>query len=219
MENNLSDLRYRQLSLRETVIDALQFIGIKDYADFDLQQDYFNNPHRGHHDARHLYRTMLATALIARKINEPRKGLLAFCGAYIHDLAQRRDGEGEGHGPRAAHEKWDKFSSLWQKYELTPEECSQVRDAVCRHSGGDSDFQGDTVVQQILHDADSLDRCRFRQNGRLNWDFLALPQLKVKNDSPSDILKALIGETEAICGFTKFMPSFMPFKDFVCNIR
>ena len=35
MENN--SLQFKQKSLRQTVIDALNFIGIKDYSDFDLK--------------------------------------------------------------------------------------------------------------------------------------------------------------------------------------
>ena len=70
-------LQFRQPSLRETIVDALAFIGVQDYSDFDLKEEFFNNPERGIHDARHLYRVMIAAALIAKKLNEPRRGLLA----------------------------------------------------------------------------------------------------------------------------------------------
>ena len=85
-------LHFKQESLRDTVIEALDFIGVKDYADFDLKKEFFNNPERGIHDSRHLYRVMIATALIAQKLNEPRRGLLAFCGAFIHDQARNNNG-------------------------------------------------------------------------------------------------------------------------------
>ena len=213
-------LNFKQKSVRETVVDALQFIGIQELSDFDLKPDYFDVPDRGIHDARHLYRVMIAAALIAHKLNAPRAGLLAFCGAFIHDLARRHDGEDAQHGPRAAKAKWDMFNTLWDKYALTDEERSNVRAAVSRHSGGgNSGYHDNTLVNQILHDADALDRCRFHRHGRLDWSYLALPELKCLDDHPSQMLRTLIGETEAICGTTRFLPTYLPFKDFFENIR
>ena len=120
MKTNL--LQFKQKSLRQTVIDALNFIGIKDYSDFDLKEEYFNNPGRGIHDPRHLYRVMIAAALIAQKLDEPRRGLLAFCGAFIHDQSRNNNGDDPEHGPRAAKTKWDIHQAIWDKYELTPDE-------------------------------------------------------------------------------------------------
>lgn len=216
----IDHLNFRQKSVRETVVDALQYIGIQDLADFDLKPAYFDVPDRGIHDARHLYRVMIAAALIAHKLNEPRAGLLAFCGAFIHDLARRHDGEDTKHGPRAAKSKWEMFNALWDKYALTDEERSNVRAAVSRHSGGgNSGYHDNTLVNQILHDADALDRCRFHRHGRLDWSYLALPELKCLDVHPSQMLRTLIGETEAICGTTRFLPTYLPFKDFLENIR
>ncbi len=109
----LEPLSYRKISLREEVINALEFIGVQSYSDFDLKSSYFNNPERGIHDARHLYRVMIAAALIAKNLNEPRRGLLAFCGAFLHDQARNDNGEDRFHGPRAAMEKW---SPVHEKY-------------------------------------------------------------------------------------------------------
>ena len=213
-------LRFKQKSLRDTVIDALQFIGIQDLSDFDLKPEYFDVSDRGIHDARHLYRVMIASALIAHKLNEPRAGLLAFCGAFIHDLARLHDGGDTQHGPRAAKTKWDMFNALWNKYMLTDEEQSNVRAAISHHSGGgNSGFHDNRLVNQILHDADALDRCRFHMHSRLNWSYLAHPELKCTDDNPSQMLKTLIGETESICGVTKFLPTYIPFQDFLENIR
>ena len=211
---------FKQKSVRETVVDALQFIGIQELSDFDLKPEYFDVPDRDIHDARHLYRVMIASALIARELNEPRQGLLAFCGAFIHDLARIHNGGDIQHGPRAASTKWDMFHALWDKYSLSDEERSQVRAAVSRHcGGGNSGFKDNNLVNQILHDADSLDRCRFHQYGRLDWSYLALPELKCTDGHPSQMLMRLIGETEAICGTTRFHPTFLPFKEFLENIR
>ena len=216
----LDQLNFKQASIRETVVDALQFIGVQEYSDFDLKKEYFNNREQGNHDARHLYRVMIASALIARKLNEPRNGLLAFCGAFIHDLAKYDECDGTQHGPLAAHTKWNMFNQLWDKYALTDDERSNIRAAVSRHSGGgNSHFIDNWVVNQILHDADAFDRCRFHQYGRLDWNYLSHPSLKCTNGHPTQFAMMLIGETEAICGSTQYLPSFIPFQEFIENIR
>ena len=214
-------LQFRQPSLRETIVDALAFIGVKDYSDFDLKEEFFNNPERGIHDARHLYRVMIAAALIAKKLNEPRRGLLAFCGAFLHDQARNHNGDDSGHGPRAAQSKWEMHHALWEKYQLTPDEQEYVRSAVSLHcSCHDCGFKVDPLVRQILHDADSFDRCRFYHTAdRLDWNLLTLPQLKCTDGHPSPLLRTLIGETEAVWCFTKDLTSFLPFRDFLQNVR
>ena len=214
-------LQFRQPSLRETIVDALAFIGVQDYSDFDLKKEFFNNPERGIHDARHLYRVMIAAALIAKRLNEPRRGLLAFCGAFLHDQARNHNGDDPGHGPRAAQTKWEMHHALWEKYQLTPDEQEYVRSAVSLHcSRHDCGFKVDPLVRQILHDADSFDRCRFYHTAdRLDWNLLILPAIKCTDDHPSPLLRTLIGETEAVWCFTKDLPSFLPFRDFLQNIR
>ena len=214
-------IHFLQKSLRETVIDALNFIEVKDYADFDLRKEYFDNPERGIHDSRHLYRVMIATALIAHKLNQPRQGFLAFCGAFIHDQARIHDGDDAGHGPRAAHTKWDTHSAIWEKYSLQPNEQDYVRSAVALHcSHHDCGFKVDRLVKQILHDADSFDRCRFyHTSSRLNWSYLTLPELRCNDGRPSHMLNTLIGETEAVWCFTKDVASFITFREFLGNIR
>ena len=217
---SINPINFKLRPLHDTVVDALQFICIQELSDFDLKPEFFNVPERGIHDSRHIYRVMIASALIAHKLNEPRLGLLAFCGAFIHDLARRNNGEDNQHGTRAALTKWNMFNALWDKYGLNDTEQSNVRAAVSRHSGGgNAGFQDNRLVNQILHDADALDRCRFRQHDRLDWKYLSLPQLKCTDDHPSQMLKTLIGETEAICGFTKYLQTFIPFQDFLENIR
>ena len=214
-------LQFRQPSLRETIVDALAFIGVQDYSDFDLKEEFFNNPERGIHDARHLYRVMIAAALIAKKLNEPRCGLLAFCGAFLHDQARNHNGDDSGHGPRAAQTKWEMHHALWEKYQLTPDEQEHIRSAVSLHcSRHDCGFKVDLLVRQILHDADSFDRCRFYHTAdRLDWNLLTLPALKCTDGHPSPMLRTLIGETEAVWCFTKDLPSFLPFRDFLQNVR
>ena len=164
---------------------------------------------------------MIAAALIAKKLNEPRRGLLAFCGAFLHDQARNHNGDDPGHGPRAAQTKWEMHHALWEKYQLSPDEQEYVRSAVSLHcTRHDCGFKVDPLVRQILHDADSFDRCRFYHTAdRLDWNLLILPQLKCTDDHPSPLLRTLIGETEAVWCFTKDLPSFLPFRDFLQNIR
>ena len=218
---DISSLHFKQKSLRETVIDALNFIGVKDLSDFDLKKEYFNNPERGIHDSRHLYRVMIAAALIAQKLDEPRRGLLAFCGAFIHDQARNNNGDDPDHGPRAALQKWDMHRVIWEKYDLSPIEQEYVRSAVSLHcSRNNCGFSVDNLVKNILHDADAFDRCRFRsKESRLNWRYLSLPNLRCTDDHPSNELKVLIGETEAVWCFTKDVDSLISFRDFLGNIR
>ena len=216
----VNQLSSKQQSLNQTVMNAIQFIGINDLSDFNLKPEYFDVPDRGIHDARHLYRVMIACTLIAHKLNEPRAGLLAFCGAFIHDMARRHDGDDQQHGPRATATKWNLFNALWDKYGLSNAERSNIRAAVSRHSGGgNSGYQDNRLVNHILHDADALDRCRFHHHGRLNWHYLCLPELKCTDDHPSQLLKTLIAETEAICAFTKDLPTYLSFQEFIENVR
>lgn len=206
--------------LRETVVKALEFIGV-DVDDFVLKTEYFSVPNIRNHDQGHLYRVMLDCALIALKVDEKRKGLLAFCGAFIHDLAKHSSGDSEEHGPRAAEQKWDMFNHIWEKYNLTEEERNIVRAAVCRHSRGRNNYaHEDSVVNNILHDADAFDRARFRhKNDRLNWNYLNHPDLKVQHGHVGRMTKILIGETEAVWCFTKDANPNTSFREYISNIR
>ena len=177
----------------QEILEALVYIGIVDVNDFSLKDEYFSSAdfaHHRKHGKAHIYRVMIAAALIAKELGEPRLGKLAFCAAFLHDQA-RKDNDGDyGHGWRAAKNCFHKFDYLWDKYELSPIEREYVRAACADHSANDGHtFRKNTEVRHILKDADALDRCRFFRHGRLNPD-----ELKYQKVS-----RGLIKVTEQIC--------------------
>lgn len=145
-----------------SVNEALCYIGVNP-ADFPLTNTMFTRPvHAPIHGIGHIYRTMIGCALLGAILQKPREGLLAFCGAYIHDLARETDGEEPEHGANAVLKYFDKFNNLWDKYQLTHAEREQVKQAVTQHSGCEWMQPKDPGyhVMAILKDADALDRCR-----------------------------------------------------------
>lgn len=146
----------------DRIIQACKYIGV-DLADFNLRNDMFTRPqHRPIHGIGHLYRTMIGCALLAERLQKPRIGLLAFCGAYIHDLARKSDGREAEHGLNAVKYKFPRFEALWRKYNLSGQEREWICEAVKQHSTREwmrSDDVGYDVMA-ILKDADALDRCR-----------------------------------------------------------
>lgn len=163
------DILDKESALRE----ALRYVGV-DPADFALYNPMFARPyHAPIHGIGHIYRTMVACALLGKALGKPRDGLLAFCGAFIHDLSRQTDGHEPEHGPNAAKDYFGRFQRLWDKYGLTEEESEMVRQAVSQHSSREflrpSDKGYD--VMAILKDADALDRCRLHR-GSLNPNML-----------------------------------------------
>ena len=70
------------------VSQSLAYIGA-DPTDFALANSMFSRPkHSPMHGIGHIYRTMIGCALLGELLQKPREGLLAFCGAYIHDLPE-----------------------------------------------------------------------------------------------------------------------------------
>ena len=217
----MNKVDFKQKSLRETVVEALDFIGI-DIDDFNLKAEYFTNKDRNDHDPRHLYRVMINCALIALETNDKRRGLLAFCGGFIHDLALEHNGGNRQHGIDSVKYKWHLFNELWDKYELSDDEKEIVKTAVIRHCDGDNiyGYKEDKIVNYILHSADAFDRARFyHTSARLNWNYLKHPDLVVQNDQPNQHLRKLIAESESVCAFTKDVDTYLEFREFISNIR
>lgn len=162
--------------LNATSIDeALAYIGI-DANDFNLRNGDFTRPvHAPIHGIGHLYRTMIACALIGQLTERPREALLAFCGAYIHDLGRTNDGVDPSHGANSVRLHFARYRALWTKYNLTQLEQEWVKQAVVQHSSREYMQRGDAgyAVMAILKDADALDRCRI---GDLNPDWLRFPE-------------------------------------------
>lgn len=161
-----------------TLHKALAYIGVE-VSDFALTNSLFARPHHEPiHGIGHIYRTMLACALLGYQLQRPREALLAFCGAYVHDLSRLTDGVESSHGAQAARHAFPRFQSLWNKYDLTPLECQWVCSAVEQHSTTEWSTlaEPDYHVMAILKDADALDRCRL---GDLDPHKLRYPQSRL----------------------------------------
>lgn len=169
-------MEVQHVYLNATSIDeALAYIGI-DANDFNLRNSDFTRPvHAPIHGIGHLYRTMIACALIGQLTERPREALLAFCGAYIHDLGRTNDGVDPSHGANSVRLHFARYRALWTKYHLTQLEQEWVKQAVVQHSSREYMQRGDAgyAVMAILKDADALDRCRI---GDLNPDWLRFPE-------------------------------------------
>ena len=167
-----------RMSLESRVKNALDYIGV-DAKDFNIVPSMYDR-HRGEamHRFSHIYRVMIGTALIAHKIGEARLGLLAFIAAFIHDLSRDNDGNDPQHGRRAAETKLPKLTHILSKYNITKEEYGMIADAATYHCERIDKQMSDEgyKVCKILSDADALDRCRFRHQGRLNRDYLYFPE-------------------------------------------
>lgn len=158
-----------------SIDEALAYIGI-DANDFNLRNSDFTRPvHAPIHGIGHLYRTMIACALIGQLTERPREALLAFCGAYIHDLGRTNDGVDPSHGANSVRLHFARYMPLWTKYDLTQLEQEWVKQAVVQHASREYMHRGDPgyAVMAILKDADALDRCRI---GDLNPDWLRFPE-------------------------------------------
>lgn len=109
------------------IAKSLAYIGA-DPAAFGLSNSMFSRPvHSPMHGIGHIFRTMIGCALLGELLQKPREGLLAFCGAYIHDLGRVHDGRDPRHGANAANRHFSKFNHLWDQYQLTEKERIYVR--------------------------------------------------------------------------------------------
>ena len=168
-----------RLNLDNQLHNALSFIGV-DASDFNITPNMYTvQRSKPTHRFSHIYRVMIGTALIARKINEPRLGLLAFIAAFIHDLARLNDGNDPMHGRRAAETKLPLFTHILSKYNITADEYDMIARAATYHCEriGEQLSPECYKVCKMLSDADALDRCRFRDSlARLNRNFLYFPE-------------------------------------------
>jgi hypothetical protein len=189
------------------VVDALEYIGV-DSRDFNLENSMFARPvHHPIHGIGHIYRTMIHCALLGKMLNKPRAALLAFCGAYIHDLARSNDGVEFEHGANAAKYYFHRFDALWAKYGITDEERVYIKEAVTQHSRKETLTPSDAGydVMAILKDADALDRYRI---GDLDPRFLRYAESKV-----------LMPNAESICSKSIYVNDDIRFTDFLMMIK
>lgn len=159
------------MKLSEKIYNLLDSSGINPDA-FNLRKNHFDHQ-SGLHGIAHTYRVMINTLLISNRLDDKKAGLLAFCGAFIHDMARKHDGKCSKHGPDSAAFKLPAFSELFSGYGVTPLAMNYIREAVIQHSYNETLTKADEgyFVMAILKDADGLDRCRLHD---LNPSFLRL---------------------------------------------
>lgn len=196
---------------KQTIMDALNYIGI-DPKDFDLKDSYFTSDKSAHHRKHgkgHLYRVMLGCALLAKELQQPRLGLLAFCAAFLHDQNRESNRGDYNHGLRAANICFPKFNEIWDKYGLSPIEREYVRAACANHSSHDDhNYQENSEVTKIVSDADALDRCRFYRHGKLNPNIL---RYQVESRRLIPVIEEICKPTNPYEGF----PYEISFEDFI----
>ena len=140
-------------------------------SDFDIKPGYFRNESKLH-GALHTYRVMCIVLVMGEKMNLVHPVRLAFCAAFIHDMARRHDGFCIMHGPRAAREKVPEFTPLFNKYGFDDEDINTIKTAVSNHSQYIELRRNHPhyLVTSLLKDADALDRIRLGE-GNLNPKF------------------------------------------------
>jgi hypothetical protein len=143
-----------------------------DYSQFNLKQEDFDHPSFLHGIA-HTYRVMCLILFIGERAGLKREVKVAFCGAYIHDLARKHDGYCNQHGGWSARYKLPGYLQLFEKMGITKQEMDWIKIAVKNHSEAAELSPDDEAyaVTALLKDADALDRFRLGEDN-LNPKFL-----------------------------------------------
>lgn len=143
-----------------------------DFRQFDLKKCYFDHDSILH-GVKHTYRVMANTLVLGNLLSADHEKLTAFCGAFIHDMARRHDGQCTLHGRWAVENKVDEFSKLFLATGLHERDIEALCVAVENHSipvdlpqSHEYYFPG-----AILKDADALDRIRLGKDN-LNTKYL-----------------------------------------------
>lgn len=147
-------------------------LGIPDQK-FSLKQSYFDRLSRLH-GISHTYRVMTHCLTIGAMTGHERETLLAFCGAYVHDMARQHDGRCEYHGQWAAERKVPLFLPLFREAGMKDDEADTICRIVTAHS-----IPAEPIAEKadpalsILKDADALDRIRLGEDN-LKPEYLRL---------------------------------------------
>jgi len=146
------------------------------YLPFQLKETYFD--HHSHlHGVNHTYRVMYHVLNIGRLAGLNHEIKLAFCAAFIHDMARQHDGYCIGHGVWATKSKFPLFRTLFIETGVNTEGLRAIKLAVSNHSIRHEirkDHPFSTTVA-LLKDADALDRIRIGENN-LKPEYLRFPE-------------------------------------------
>jgi hypothetical protein len=132
-----------------------------DLSRFKVIADSFDHP-SWLHGVDHTLRVMAMTWCIGSELGMEKERDLAFCAAYIHDLARKHDGVCAEHGPEAAEFKLPLFADFFRSQGVDDEGLESIRTAVYWHSlPGEIPLDDPHYkVTALLEDADALDRIR-----------------------------------------------------------
>jgi hypothetical protein len=141
---------------------------------FILSESYFDHQSLLH-GINHTYRVMCHVTLLGEKLEWERETRLAFCAAFIHDMARKHDGYCSKHGLWSTENKLPVFAEFFMSQGANAYEIDEIGTAVRNHSEGfelpkDHPFWKTTA---LLKDADALDRIRLGQ-GNLDVSYLRL---------------------------------------------
>ncbi len=136
-----------------------------DVTKFTLLPRYFD--HQSFlHGINHTYRVMYHCLELGGLMESRKAALLAFMGAFIHDMARKNDGYCTGHGAWATTHKLPLFHGLFMASGASEAELKLIARAVHYHSLSIDLPATDPawMVSAILKDADALDRIRLGEN-------------------------------------------------------
>lgn len=147
-----------------------------DETKFTLLPQYFDNQSLVH-GINHTYRVMYHCLELGEVIQCREAAILAFMGAFIHDMARQHDGYCTEHGLWAATYKMPEFCPLFKSSGASDEDLKLISIAVHQHSLTD-DLPASNLawkVSALLKDADALDRIRLGENN-LRPEYLRFPE-------------------------------------------
>jgi hypothetical protein len=146
------------------------------YITFTLKEDFFDHPSRVH-GINHTYRVMYHVLNIGRAARLKHEIHLAYCAAFIHDMARLHDGYCTEHGGWAAKNKLPQFEELFYKSGVSRFGIRAIKLAVANHSVRYEIKKENPYYKTValLKDADALDRIRIGENN-LKIEYLRYPE-------------------------------------------
>lgn len=146
------------------------------FKNFSLEEQFFDN-HSERHGINHTYRVMfhvLNVGINAKLFDEIK---LAWCAAFIHDMARKHDNYCTEHGQWSAETKLPLFQKLFIDEGVDQDGLEAIRLAVFNHSIRQDISPENPYYKTValLKDADALDRIRISQTN-LKVEYLRFPE-------------------------------------------
>jgi HD superfamily phosphodiesterase len=147
-----------------------------DYKPFLLKDHYFDHSSTLH-GINHTYRVMFHVLNIGRKAGLNHDIRLAFCAAFIHDMARLHDSYCTEHGIRSVKRKLPAFKQLFFQTGIDADGIRAIKLAVANHSIRHEISKSNPYYHTValLKDADALDRIRIGEHN-LKIKYLRYPE-------------------------------------------